>query len=136
MNLLSYFLGINCENKIATFCSFYRKTLKLPCDCYRRASGCILGELLAHRPLLPGRSEMHQIDMIVEMFGTPTEKIWPVGTVDLFIRQSLHPVLVYFELCGQFERPHRMVFCRSAVKETFLFELIVLRFKARNGKQT
>ncbi|KAI0219394.1 Cyclin-dependent kinase 10 [Lamellibrachia satsuma] len=41
------------------------------------ASGCILGELLAHHPLLPGRSEIHQIDMIVEMFGTPNDKIWP-----------------------------------------------------------
>lgn len=39
--------------------------------------GCILGELLAHRPLLPGRSEIHQTELIIDMFGTPTEAIWP-----------------------------------------------------------
>ncbi|KAK3086723.1 hypothetical protein FSP39_022509 [Pinctada imbricata] len=41
------------------------------------SAGCILGELLAHRPLLPGRSEIEQIDLIVDMFGTPSESIWP-----------------------------------------------------------
>jgi len=42
-----------------------------------RSAGCILGELLAHKPLLPGRSEIHQIEMVVEMFGTPNDIIWP-----------------------------------------------------------
>ena len=42
------------------------------------AGGCILGELLAHKPLLPGRSEIHQVEIIVEMFGTPNDNIWPV----------------------------------------------------------
>ena len=74
-------------------------TLKLPCDVNFRASGCILGELLAHHPLLPGRSEIHQIDMIVEMFGTPNDKIWPVSSlvcnpstqdIILFIVASAH----------------------------------------------
>ncbi|CAF1011231.1 unnamed protein product [Adineta steineri] len=41
------------------------------------SAGCVLGELLCHRPLLPGRSEIQQIDLIIDMFGTPTEKIWP-----------------------------------------------------------
>ena len=41
------------------------------------AAGCILGELLAHQPLLPGRSEIHQIELIVDMFGTPNNSIWP-----------------------------------------------------------
>ncbi|XP_058296318.1 cyclin-dependent kinase 10 isoform X2 [Hylobates moloch] len=42
-----------------------------------RAVGCILAELLAHRPLLPGTSEIHQIDLIVQLLGTPSENIWP-----------------------------------------------------------
>ncbi|KAL3860711.1 hypothetical protein ACJMK2_010797 [Sinanodonta woodiana] len=46
------------------------------------AAGCIMGELLAHRPLLPGRSEIHQIELIIEMFGTPNDAIWP-GFSDL-----------------------------------------------------
>ncbi|ELU08018.1 hypothetical protein CAPTEDRAFT_149303 [Capitella teleta] len=41
------------------------------------AAGCILGELLAHKPLMAGRSDIHQMDLIVEMFGTPAESIWP-----------------------------------------------------------
>lgn len=41
------------------------------------AAGCILGELLIHKPLLPGRSEIHQIELIIDMLGTPTEQIWP-----------------------------------------------------------
>ena len=41
------------------------------------ASGCILGELLAHHPLLPGRSEIQQIDLIIDLLGTPNDSIWP-----------------------------------------------------------
>ncbi|XP_062965312.1 cyclin-dependent kinase 10 isoform X4 [Cynocephalus volans] len=41
------------------------------------AMGCILAELLAHKPLLPGTSEIHQIDLIVQLLGTPSENIWP-----------------------------------------------------------
>lgn len=46
------------------------------------AVGCIFGELLLHRPLLPGRSEIQQIDLIVELLGTPSDEIWP-GYSDL-----------------------------------------------------
>lgn len=41
------------------------------------ATGCILGELLIHRPLLPGNGEIAQIDLIIELLGTPSESIWP-----------------------------------------------------------
>ncbi|XP_015262206.1 PREDICTED: cyclin-dependent kinase 10 [Gekko japonicus] len=41
------------------------------------AVGCIVAELLAHKPLLPGSSEIQQIDMIVQLLGTPNETIWP-----------------------------------------------------------
>ncbi|NXH77747.1 CDK10 kinase, partial [Hydrobates tethys] len=41
------------------------------------AVGCILAELLAHKPLLPGTSEIHQIDLVVQLLGTPNENIWP-----------------------------------------------------------
>ena len=42
------------------------------------ATGCILAELLAHKPLFPGKSEMEMIEMIIEMLGSPSEAIWPV----------------------------------------------------------
>lgn len=41
------------------------------------AAGCILGELLSHKPLVPGRSEIHQLDLIIELLGTPNDIIWP-----------------------------------------------------------
>ncbi|KAM5207670.1 cyclin-dependent kinase 10 [Hipposideros larvatus] len=41
------------------------------------AAGCVLAELLAHKPLLPGTSEIHQVDLIVQLLGTPSENIWP-----------------------------------------------------------
>lgn len=36
-----------------------------------------LGELLGNRPLLPGRSEIGQLELIVSLLGTPSEAIWP-----------------------------------------------------------
>ncbi|KAG5678125.1 hypothetical protein PVAND_007824 [Polypedilum vanderplanki] len=41
------------------------------------AVGCILGELLINKPLLPGTGEISQLDMIVDLLGTPSENIWP-----------------------------------------------------------
>ncbi len=41
------------------------------------SAGCILGELLAHKPLLPGKSEISQMDLIIELLGTPNDQIWP-----------------------------------------------------------
>jgi cyclin-dependent kinase 10 len=41
------------------------------------AAGCILGELLAHKPLLPGITEIAQLELIIDLLGTPSEAIWP-----------------------------------------------------------
>lgn len=41
------------------------------------AMGCIFGELLLNRPLLPGKTEIQQIDLIVGLLGAPSETIWP-----------------------------------------------------------
>ena len=41
------------------------------------SAGCILGELLDHKPLLPGRSEINQLEMIIDLLGTPNDHIWP-----------------------------------------------------------
>lgn len=41
------------------------------------AFGCILGELLLGKPLLPGNSEIAQLDMIIDLLGAPSESIWP-----------------------------------------------------------
>ena len=39
--------------------------------------GCIFAELLTRKPILPGRNEFEQIDLIFKTFGTPTEQTWP-----------------------------------------------------------
>jgi len=39
--------------------------------------GCILGELLLHCPLLPAPTEVRQLEMICELLGTPSARIWP-----------------------------------------------------------
>jgi serine/threonine protein kinase len=44
-------------------------------DCWSLA--CIFGELLRSRPILPGKSEMQQIQLIFKLLGTPTDRIWP-----------------------------------------------------------
>lgn len=36
------------------------------------AVGCILAELLSGRPLFPGRDYGHQLDLILDVIGTPT----------------------------------------------------------------
>ncbi|GMT18902.1 hypothetical protein PFISCL1PPCAC_10199, partial [Pristionchus fissidentatus] len=41
------------------------------------AVGCILGELILHSPLLPGQSEIDQINRIIQLLGTPNVKLWP-----------------------------------------------------------
>jgi len=36
------------------------------------AVGCILAEMLSGRPLFPGRDYGHQLDLILDVIGTPT----------------------------------------------------------------
>jgi len=38
--------------------------------------GCIFGELLKHRPIMPGNTEMNQLQKIFELIGVPNPKIW------------------------------------------------------------
>jgi len=47
------------------------------------SAACVFGELLLHKPILPGRSELNQIEMIIDLLGTPTETIWPVKQIYL-----------------------------------------------------
>lgn len=39
------------------------------------AAGCILGELLANKPLLPGRTEIEQLELIVDLLGKCTHEM-------------------------------------------------------------
>ncbi|KAJ2867274.1 hypothetical protein FB639_004954 [Coemansia asiatica] len=50
--------------------------------------GCILGELLIHRPFMPGKTEQEQMKLIGEMIGAPNERIWP-GFSNLPLARSM-----------------------------------------------
>lgn len=68
------------------------------------AAGCILGELLIHRPLLPGKTEIDQINRIISLLGTPTEAIWK-GFDDLPAIKSIQLIhQPYNKLKNVFER--------------------------------
>ncbi|OAY66996.1 putative serine/threonine-protein kinase, partial [Ananas comosus] len=40
------------------------------------SAGCILAELLAGKPILPGRTEVEQLHRIFKLCGSPSEKYW------------------------------------------------------------
>ncbi|CAI8610576.1 unnamed protein product [Vicia faba] len=40
------------------------------------SAGCILGELLAGRPIMPGRTEVEQLHKIFKLCGSPSEEYW------------------------------------------------------------
>ncbi|KAJ1676432.1 serine/threonine protein kinase, CMGC, CDC2/CDK sub, partial [Spiromyces aspiralis] len=39
--------------------------------------GCIFAEMLMKRPLFPGNSDLHQLELIFQMCGTPDQSTWP-----------------------------------------------------------
>ncbi|KAG2244156.1 hypothetical protein Bca52824_094014 [Brassica carinata] len=40
------------------------------------SAGCILGELLTGRPIMPGRTEVEQLHRIYKLCGSPSEEYW------------------------------------------------------------
>ncbi|XP_006463936.1 hypothetical protein AGABI2DRAFT_180093 [Agaricus bisporus var. bisporus H97] len=39
--------------------------------------GCVLGEMFSRRPILPGTSDLDQLDKIWQLCGTPNQHTWP-----------------------------------------------------------
>ena len=39
--------------------------------------GCVFAELLLHKALFKGKSEIDQLNEIFKELGTPNDKIWP-----------------------------------------------------------
>lgn len=39
--------------------------------------GCIFAEMFLRKPVFPGKSELHQLTIIYELIGVPTEDSWP-----------------------------------------------------------
>ena len=60
-------------------------TYATPMDMW--AVGCIFAELLLHAPLIPGGTELKQINLMCGLLGSPNSKIWP-GFHDLSLIKS------------------------------------------------
>jgi len=47
---------------------------------------------------MPGKSEIHQVELIIDLLGTPTEAIWPVSyflsRIKLYHRRHHHLVVL------------------------------------------
>ncbi len=63
-------------------------------------AGCIFGEMLKRRPIMPGSSDLDQLERVNALCGTPTEESWPgfkslpifspsTGTIEDF--SEIHP---------------------------------------------
>ena len=67
------------------------------------SAGCILAELIAKKPIFPGRNEVDQIELITKLCGSPTPETWPA----LFDagRDDVYP---WFKLIPQQFYPDRM----------------------------
>ena len=64
--------------------------------------GCIFAEVLTGKPLFPGKSVVHQLDLITDLLGTPSsETVSGVWVIALSLSLSLSPsayLLAYFFL--------------------------------------
>eukprot|EP00406_Dinophysis_acuminata_P016855 CAMPEP_0179341588 /NCGR_PEP_ID=MMETSP0797-20121207/69925_1 /TAXON_ID=47934 /ORGANISM="Dinophysis acuminata, Strain DAEP01" /LENGTH=372 /DNA_ID=CAMNT_0021055689 /DNA_START=65 /DNA_END=1181 /DNA_ORIENTATION=- len=82
--------------------------------------GCNFGELLNKKPLLPGKAEEHQVSLICQLLGTPSEKIWPgVEELPLFQRYTLQCSGYYNNLAVKF--PHAAESCLELLNKMLTF---------------
>ena len=51
---------------------------------------CVFGEMLVGKPILSGESDAHQLDIIFDLVGTPTEETMP-GWKSLPGAEALNP---------------------------------------------
>uniref|UniRef100_A0A1A9VQM5 Uncharacterized protein n=1 Tax=Glossina austeni TaxID=7395 RepID=A0A1A9VQM5_GLOAU len=61
----------------SSFCLSETMENNRPSTRLRKWEKVILGELLSHKPLLPGNTEIAQLELIIDLLGTPSEAIWP-----------------------------------------------------------
>ena len=41
--------------------------------------GCTFGEMILGKALFPGKSDIHQLCLVISCLGTPNEENWPVS---------------------------------------------------------
>ncbi|KAM1173580.1 hypothetical protein FF1_026259 [Malus domestica] len=56
------------------------------------SAGCILAELLARKPILPGKTELNQLHKIYKLCGTPSDEYWKSAKLQYVNRYYRWPV--------------------------------------------
>lgn len=63
--------------------------------------GCIFAEVLTGKPLFPGKSVAHQLDLITDLLGTPSLDTVTGVCATFFLSHSFHslPCYLYVKQC-------------------------------------
>ncbi|GBG24919.1 Mitogen-activated protein kinase [Hondaea fermentalgiana] len=115
--------------------------------------GCVLGELILREPLFPGHSTTHQLQLILEMTGLPSEeelqdldaptaleqldpkiigRIEPRATSEMFPISS-GELLDFLRACLQFT-PTRRITCNQALTHPFVIEFFHESYDAETAE--
>ena len=109
--------------------------------------GCIFAEMSNGRPLFPGTSENHQLNLIFRALGTPTEEIYPdIGDLPDYSKVAAQQSTVYpapqnlKALCPDMDDvmldllsrmmhydPAKRITCTEAMEHPFFHELLTNR---------
>ncbi|XP_065848009.1 probable serine/threonine-protein kinase At1g54610 [Euphorbia lathyris] len=66
------------------------------------SAGCLLAEMLAARPIMPGRTEVEQLHRIFKLCGTPSEDYWKKLKLSTTFRPPKQYKPSLFEAFGEF----------------------------------
>ncbi|KAG4115267.1 hypothetical protein ERO13_D12G093300v2 [Gossypium hirsutum] len=66
------------------------------------SAGCLLAEMFAGRPIMPGRTEVEQLHRIFKLCGSPSEEYWKKMKLPASFRPPQHYKPGYYEEFGDF----------------------------------
>ncbi|GJP79470.1 hypothetical protein CLOP_g9702 [Closterium sp. NIES-67] len=91
------------------------------------SSGCILAELLAGKPIMPGRTEVEQLHKIFKLCGSPSEEYW---------RRSKLPHATIFKPTQPYKRSLRDLFKDFPATALNLLDVLLSIEPADRGSAT
>ncbi|KAF5836219.1 Pkinase-domain-containing protein [Dunaliella salina] len=118
------------------------KTYSLGVDVW--SIGCIFAEMINHRPLFPGDSEIDQLYKIFQALGTPNEAMWPgisqlpdyQETFPQWRTRSLGEFVPMLDRLGLdlltkmlMYAPHRRITCAAALQHEWFADIPLIKQK-------
>lgn len=102
MKILSLFLFIQVLCAILCSVDGHLRTLIYLCALIQYTPaidiwsiGCIFAELLTGKPLFPGKNVVHQLDLMTDLLGTPSQEVIArVGVISLEVHFSMKSSLI------------------------------------------